>query len=68
MNRGDRIIVVHGNGEALASVQRFVVGQKTMKVRKWRTSRQAWSSVITIPVTDVKGPAPIEEDDHADNQ
>ena len=66
MKPGDRIIVAHGDGEALASVQRFVVGHKTLKVRKWRTSRKRWSGVITIPVSDVKGPAPIEDEEHVD--
>lgn len=65
--RGTRIIVRHGKGEALASVQRFVFGAKTFKVRKWRTSKKMWSSVITIPMDDYLHLAPTEgESDEGD--
>ena len=60
--QGTRIIVRHGEGEVLASVQRFVFGAKTFKVRKWRKSKKMWSGVLTIPMDDYLRVAPIEED------
>ena len=58
--KGTRIVVRHGEGEALASVQRFVESRTTMVVRKWRTSKKMWSSPITVPVTDFLRVAPYE--------
>ncbi len=68
MRRGDRIIVKHGDdGEALASVQRFVVEHRTFKVRKLRKSG-LWSKVLTIPKSDYLRHAPIEEDHEEDRE
>lgn len=56
--KGTRILVRHGEGEALASVQRFVDSRTTMVVRKWRKAKQRWSSPITVPIADFIRVAP----------
>ena len=53
LHKGDRVQVRHGTGQVAASIQRVLPGGKNVKVRKWRKSKNVWSSIITIPVTDV---------------